>query len=679
MIRISIEGDAAACSPLIPWAKRKHGALASVYGDNRWWAWRRWIGDLYVVLERQGPIDRITIKAGGLTGYEFAAAFDMVYLSGTGSYSLENVKFTVVRPAAEDGVPILSGRNSRGKAIVPALDGFADQHDAFLHAGNWDEFLAMESEATTPHHDWFQVPLPDSNEQAAEWSVSGYGGCRQIISFVSHRKRYQDLSMRAVLDFDYLGFPVIEQWYSGSAIQHRIGGKGKRLPLDMAHVVPPTPEAAGFPLVGSAALYDQFVIGASHRADDYKFTVVDYANDAAYNLSAASLFKPSWVGGDVWSKWFWRGDGRRSIALQYGWNSTTKVLDSGVHELEWVIEAGDGAPYINAATTINVHNLSTKPVGVDYDLFDQRQRRIVVFEPWVSPAYIGLDDSSDETYIRGLLIYAAFCTMDDSGIISAPYRRIAMHHAPWLEGDLTPASPSPSALHDENGAEIFGDPYTPALPNAAWRANWPYEMLRARIAAMDVRAQAFATYCEVQRSTGGGSYAIEHGKRWMIWNEIREQRWANNAGAEILPSDYIDDLESPPINYVRLQPGHPLWDNRVLFSKAPVLGYSLHRTYTDIDLFYAQAWETKFHFDGFRVNPKKHFALFVNGASRFEYSPAIPSALKNFFLFDHIERVGGEAPRVSTHYDIFNAARETAYQPVDGVVDSMAAQGIWVE
>jgi hypothetical protein len=458
--------------------------------------------------------------------------------------------------------------------------------------------------------------------------------------------------------------------------------------------------------VWSAAVQNGFIVGGAERGELYGFFAYHMETETYFNIDLFSI-RPAWLWGTSRTRWYWRGDGQRCISLQYDAYSTEPdklllqnvVVDVTIHEIEFIMEGIDEDTGYLIGTVNNkfaTRNHGVYPVAVDYDLFDPGIRRVLVFEHWIGPQYERLaefDETGGLERSRALLIYACFCTVSDSGVISAPYRRIPVYHKPWLVL-IDPSHWGPGELTDPITDEfgfVLDERCTPQGMSEFY-AEFGYHGFCSRIAALDMRAQAIALYSQVQTETypptplPSAEYEYKHNKRWLIWNEAsyRENEWVTDDGLPHVPSpDPLAAIATPPAGYVRYVDGHPLYTDGIIAADINAAHEEILRTQHPTG-------KTEVMYDGFRISPEKHFALYVHEGSDFYVHKdffnwqvqAIPEAVKPFLHFDHVEwfRPGEEGepdPVTSTHQELFNAARETEYEHTDEAIISMCANGFW--
>lgn len=209
---------------------------------------------------------------------------------------------------------------------------------------------------------------------------------------------------------------------------------------------------------------------------------------------------------------------------------------------------------------------------------------------------------------------------------------------------------------------------------------------------MDARAQAIALYGQLQTETypptplPSVEYEFKHNKRWLIWNEdsYREDAWVSDDGLPYAPfTGPLAAIATPPAGYTRYIDTHPLYTDGIIAADINAAHEEILRTQHPQGM-------TQVMYDGFRVSPEKHFALYVHEGSDFYTHPdffnwqvqAIPDPVKPFLHFDHVEWFalddeGEPAPLTSTHQELFNAARETEYEYTDAEIESMCANGFW--
>lgn len=485
----------------------------------------------------------------------------------------------------------------------------------------------------------------------------------------------------------------------------------------------------------SAAVQGDFVVGATVRSvnqglgDQYEFFIYNYRTEDYYPADLRFL-RPDWMyGGISRTRWYWRGDGKACLSLQYdyygesyddepflGSHATTHVY---IQELSFVVEGGEEGSPVSLAVSSNFATTrhrehSVHPVAVDYDLFDGNIRRALVLEHWIGPLYDGLEDykPTPAHRFRAILTYAHFCRVNDDGSLSDPEQSFPVYHKPWLVveplSQVNENRPEPVGP-DFLNVDEFGYWVTPADPHhphgvSGFYDAFGYHGYAARIAALDVRARAIAligtTYRELYPPPGELLTAVEYepryNKRWTIWgeNDLRENTWIDAAGAEFVPAvDPIDALLTPPAGYVRYDRNHKIFwakDNGQI-SLWRLMGSGLSRIHEEIMRNLVPGDRTSLMYDGFRVSPRKHFGLYVHQAADFYHQAysndrwriqAIPEAVKPLLHFDHVEWFGLDEndtpdPITSTHAELFSAARGESFEHSDGEIESFCTNGLW--
>lgn len=668
--RIHFDGDSTACAKWLPFAKRKLESLSRIYENRKHWKWERVFPGVYIRIEQNASVQNIRIEAG-IDVYEFAAAFGYERL-GNARWVMDDLKFGKVKAYDLKKTPRLEAKASKGGADSDWSE------DAYLFAGQWgsDEIVpdglgypAFESWA--PRIDWFRVPLPNSEDTAEKRAQNGYGGCSLAISTYSRRKRHFDLN-----DY-YYGFtdeaPVV---YNGRAVVHRGGGRKFVLPVTMPHSraqyfnIPISPVDVR---IGTVAKNGPFYICASHIGYEYKFTIYDKQLDLQYHLTIDQI-RPAWVVDSLASgKWYWRGDGKRCLSVQYGFTPSgssayrPNKVDSGFHEIEFTLSrAEDDQLEVLLTPTLEKRYYAERLFGIDYDLFDGSKRRALILEPWISDEFI---NTSGKT-VWGIIIYAKFCIIGDDGEIAEVEESIPLIHAAWINtlGSDVMASGPDVAAH-------FTDRYG-------------YYRLISRIAALDLRASAIALYTTQQLVGASWFDGGNVGRRWKIWgeNSYREKAWIDDDANPItFETDPLDALQTPPPGYTKFTTGHPEWGasweriSTLFYQLAgPSCGYYLW------DVHGITKVTPSYYADGFRVSPRKHFALYVHeGAAAHVTYGKYPDHIVSFVHFDHVEwfrrdESGEPSPIVSTHYELYNNAHGTEYEHGDGLVESMCANGMWI-
>lgn len=704
MKRIQFEGDTALCGKWLPYAKSKMDALSRLYAGRRNWVWETIVGDVRIGLERNGNIEYIRIRAA-TGGYEFNTAFKQI-AEPEGTLPLTDVKFGLVNrfpdlTPGNEGEFVLEQRNRNKRPFIGLPDDLADQKDAFLYARKWDELFLAGDDEIYPMMDWFSISLPSDQDEIDRRMLNGYSGSKWVITTGCDTGRHHDLSggyaqVDGGLGASNYGFYASSYLdyaaATGKTILRKRNGRSQIL------------DVLGNDGFTAAVQSNEFVIGGIDRGELYGFFVYHPKRDLYFDIDLFFL-RPPWLYGTSRARWYWRGDGKRCISLQYDAYSTdpTKtirnevIVDTTIHEFGFEIAGIDDDDNLDIGLTNNfsTRNHAGRPIAVDYDLFDGHTRRVLVLEPWIGPIFDRLPTfanyygSPDPDKCRSLLIYANFCTVDDAGNISAPYRSIPVYHKPWMCMVLAGA---PAGL-DEFGyhATYPGN----ALGSDEFYDRFGHNGFCSRIAALDMRAQAIAMYTQVLEEVYPGTptpWYVEYetpyyNKRWTIWGEpgYRENIWVDGSGNPATPAtDPIQSVATPPVDYVRYDSSHPLWTG-------PIIGQDLNPAYEEItrNLFNVNAKPAIYN--GFRISPRKHFALYAQNTFEFYQlqEPGvivvtpIPEAVKSFLSFDHVEwfmrdEAGDPAPIISNHYDLFNIARSTAYVEGDGEIESMCANGLWV-
>ena len=696
---IQFEGDTALCGRWLPFAQSKLGSLSRLYAGRRNWVWETVAGDVRIGLERNGPVTYIRIRAA-TGGYEFITAFAKTLAGG-----FTDLKFgTVGKGKDDEGEQILVQRSRAGLPFDLENDGYSDQLDKYLFGREWQDRLAGGKNYTTPKMDWFAVSLPDPEdiEEVPRREARGYSGGKWAITVPTDSRRYVNVtgqysyvwiigasSYYNEVAFDYLDYSISVD----DTVLHRRSKKSK------------TQYAIGND-VWSAAVQNGFIIGGADRGELYGFFAYHMESETYFPIDLYTL-RPAWLWGTSRTRWYWRGDGQRCISLQYDAYSTEPdklllqnvVVDVTIHELEFILEGVDETTgYLVGAISdkFATRNHGVYPVAVDYDLFNPRVRRVIVLEHWIGPQYDRMDEFDEHDDLeksRALLIYACFCTVDDSGAISAPYRRIPVYHKPWLV-TVDPSYWEPGELTDPITDEFGYVMVERCTPQgiSEFHADFGYHGFCARIAAMDARAQAIALYGQLQTETypptplPSVEYEFKHNKRWLIWNEdsYREDAWVSDDGLPYAPfTAPLAAIATPPAGYTRYIDTHPLYTDGIIAADINAAHEEILRTQHPQGM-------TQVMYDGFRVSPEKHFALYVHEGSDFYTHPdffnwqvqAIPDPVKPFLHFDHVEWFalddeGEPAPLTSTHQELFNAARETEYEYTDAEIESMCANGFW--
>ncbi len=780
---IKFIGDPGSCGKWLPFAKRKLDSLTRLYRGRRSWTWERVINGAQISLERNGSVEHIRITAG-VTGYEFATALTagdesfywVLNFDDDGSEKPvldihhKEIKFSLVGLYSDPENPgefLLKAKNGRGQKIEFESDTADKQKDAFLYARQWKKLLELGTERIVPRLDWFKIPMPDANgettiqanEKAALWRAKGFQTCNRIISTGSMRARHIDLSNR--LQF----YPLFERallFDTSFPILHKVGGSQKIIELPMQHAKPPpkidsyiedgTLQADIDPLTsycGSAAQLDGYILGGSIAGEDYKFALWDAERSEETQLDMTGI-RPAWVTADpdksAYTKWYWRGDGKRCISMQYTFTpkdpnypnlivpldpaliippSPANALEYGFTELEWSVTPNDNAaPTVIATHTLNVNGFDVRPLGIDYDLFDGRIRRTVVLEPWLGAPFLSAYPGPAAESIRALLIYAHFCTVDDDGNISDPEFSIPMFHQPWLYAKYFATPPEFLREYNAEPVNIFvlhhnywtQDEYglwvhlyvmntLGELPGSVssppFKTLFGYDRMQSGFNALDLRAQAAALRTLViDRASPRFDKVLYMGKRWRIWDEeeYREKVWVNGDGTYATPPfDPMDalltpeNLAAPPAGYVKFASGHALWVPDLVNNVLHRVYKFIQPNYISTDTFDDNPFnDLMLHpqdiFNGFRISPKKHFAVHVQPQTAFTADGDTHASRirANKLSIDHVEWFHGldedDNPIVttSTHYDLYNAARETTFSFEGYRPFSISSNGIWV-
>tara|TARA_R110002110_G_scaffold415835_1_gene657229 strand:+ start:43054 stop:45072 length:2019 start_codon:yes stop_codon:yes gene_type:complete len=668
--RIHFEGDSTACAKWLPFAKSKLSSLSRIYAGRKHWTWETAVSDARIRLEQNAHVQYIRIESG-IEVYEFAAALDYERL-GRAQWVMADLNFGKVKAYDLKGAARLEMRQSRGSDDD---DWGGDSH---VFAGQWgsdkpvpDEFNAPAFERWAPRIDWFQVPLPGSPEVAEKRARIGYSGTSLAISTYSRRKRHFDLN-----DYFYRVQDETPIVHNGRAVVHRGGGRAFVLPVTMPHSrdqyfnIPIEPVDVR---IGTAAKNGEFYICGSHIGYEYKFTVYDKRLDLQYHFEIDQI-RPDWVVDSLASgKWYWRGDGKRCISVQYGFVPGESLayrplrVDSGFHELEFELSRADNN-FLEVVLNpvLEKQYFSERLFAIDYDLFDGAKRRALILEPWIANEFT---NGADET-VWGIIIYGKLCIIGDDGEIAEVEKTIPLTHAAWINDTAVDTFAS--------GPDV----------SSHFAGKYGYYRLLSRVAALDLRASAIALYTTEQLPGAAWFDGGNVGRRWRIWNEddYREKVWINDAGISISPAvDPLDSLESPPAGYVKFTTDHPAWG--LSWEIVSTLFYQLIGPSYPHYLFDNEGTSRvypSYSADGFRISPKKHFALYVHeGAAAHATYGKYPDHIIPFIHFDHVEwfrldEDGNPAPIVSTHYNLYNNARGTSYQHGDGLVESMCANGMWV-
>lgn len=479
---------------------------------------------------------------------------------------------------------------------------------------------------------------------------------------------------------------------------------------------------------------------ATWGGERYRFIVHDPVADQTYEYDLRDSRPPQDAVGFFFNRarWHWRGDGRRAISIQtdyyannfsglFGWPPEDAIYGPPVtrtwfHEIDFEVvrsnpDEPESPPAMSHQTTLmsSDHTDRWRAAAVDYDLFDGRVRRCLMLEPWIGPAYertpIGIYDDSFRRRNRSLLVYAHICRLNDDGTVSEPEQSFPVYHAPWIPMN-TPAYEG-GLVTDEYGNTNngFAPNSTGVVTNASgFKERWGYSCLTSQIAALDLRAQAIAIFTQQQNEiitigeTGTGyaeSYTFSHNKRWRIWGEPewRQYEWCDDAGLPYNPgTDPLVALQVPPADYKRYKEGStPLHDTGGFGGPEDVVEPNRYRNRyyeEEIQPVFAKVFEPYWDigaptqlYHGFRIHPKKHVALWVKQAGTWtvKQCPEIffrvldpsPGARK-FLNFDHVEYREKNGYLIqTTHYELFNTARETEHEPGDGDVWAIAANGLW--
>jgi len=661
--------------------------------------------------------------------YEVDEGGDVLYRK------LTDIKFTLAKPftipESDPREKRLEGRNRGGRKITYETDAVEDQRDRYIYAGEWPARINTNTDFVEPRLDWFAVPLPETIEEAQDWVINGYQAGAKVVSSATFRRRHINQAQTEihkhtleeddpgveiwdenenVLPADFYMYPAEVQaglWHQSAPIIHSGSGGTVIAGMLMHHVDPmPNFEYQNPPGSGpinladsrcsGAALYNEtWMLCGSMSGEDYKFGLWERDREVASDLNFSGI-KPSWIDGDgesdhVYTKWYWRGDGRRCMAIHYGLHArllrddpeyphtgvtfiprgTTKGQDVGFTELEFNIIPNEAEPpeppEVIATHTLNVHDINTRttpifPIALDYDLFDGNVRRIIVLEPWIGPPYRDVYPGGGTFYgTRPLLLYAHFCTLSDLGEVSAPEYSVPINHMPWLQikdapfqqPNSVPWAYSPQ-IQDEYGYWVTnfwldGNGEPTGYESLAFLGKWNYKRLRSNITSLDARAQAISLSTLVtQPTTADHRYC----KRWRIWGEEewREKKWFDRSGdTATMAPDPLDALvtpqgvATPPANYVKFAPGHALWRfemvdgplSRVLKQQVNAKIYFIdNHPFKDMKLHPAD------YTNGFRIHPNKNFAVFVQDGRSYS-DDDVPDVVQASLAIDYIEYFHG--------------------------------------
>jgi hypothetical protein len=670
ILRIHFDGSNAACAKWLPFAKKKLASLSRRYKNRKTWTWERTIQGARISLEQNnGKVQYIRIKSG-VTRYEFTSAFSL-------DNQLRDIKFGLVRPARdEEGVRELQLRDHNGAPIgEPDEDEFIDQQDVYLFGTDWPIRLDEGDNNTYPMIDWFggsyAITTPSDGDRHKNQTgiyalINGGVGTSFYGSYANTHLQYRTVTGRPVL--------------------HRKDHASQRL-MNIGTTVYTAAIQAG-----------RFIAGCDGSGEQYQFFFYDLETEYYYPIDLTAL-RPDEINRVSRTRWHWNRTGNKCLSIQYDPYSTAPealnqvVVDRWLHEINIDVEGVDedeNIEYVAEDSFVTHDHYPYHPVAADYDINDGQTRRILVLEPWVGPLFERLEPWADyygtDDHCRSLLIYAHFCTIDDNGQISSPERTFPVYHKPWLSLLL---ADEPSEEDDEYG-------YNPTYVGTAtgcqvFADRFGHHGFSSRIAALDMRAQAIALYTQIQHEIYPGpedwtmELETEYNKRWTIWGEegFREDAWMNRAGAIYVPGaiNPIDSVATPPADYTRLQPGHPLFHPQII-------GWDLNPIFEEIIRNMLNSDNLISGCNGFRISKEKHFALFVNDVSGFYTLPTppqsgivwnveIPEAARDFLRMDHVEWYRSGNPMTSTHYDLFNEARGTVHAPGDDSLGTMCANGFW--
>lgn len=647
--RIQFRGNVTVCAKYLPFAKDRLTLLSKLY-KRRFWTREYVIQGTRVTIERNGPIQFIRIIA--LSGYEFSTNLSVTLVPGLPPpEEFDNADFSIMVPGkvddpendeTPDDLPKIDGlivRNRNGVKLTPenadnsvvAPNDSIDNRDRWLYGGRYgvvgteepDEpfFLGYFQWSTTQ---WFEMPVPADDEFGdAEAALLVDGTTRKrMMMWWAWRPRHVNLAswaeaLNPVIPGPGIGISIGAGGTSrltylsvaNSSREFRIGQDGEQ---NYTHA----------PLAGPSARQGQFMVAASWRGDDFAFEVrneqyqgFDYAFSTFFSFT-----KPAWAFGEVMTPWYWRGDGKRCVSLQYGRTEadgpTDEIIDCGFVEADVVaFDAPDdnGKPIIDTdlsgfhKTQHNLMAMGIFPVGIDYVLHDQRKKRAYYLKHYLGPVRSSAIPITDEPrYYRDILIYLVCTILEDDDTYSGLFPgteqwKIPIWHDSFLVGS------SPASLSGESRTSVGSEMF-----DAAQLAIHPYRNIRGVITAMDCRAEAIAVKYRCMmtypHSIDGNDLASapHFGKYWGIWgkdgdpdtHDVRQNTWISpniatgysipnndhtsgfNPGYEwfnadpsvwedadppeadptLPPGDFFNYLNLPPAGYALYTTSHPAYN-----------------------------------------------------------------------------------------------------------------------
>jgi hypothetical protein len=579
---IQFFGESSLCSQWLPFAKKKMDSLTRLYGARVYWTWERVIGPVRISLERDGAIEFIRIYAG-IRGYEYIAVINKFVVDEenpepTVDPAVSRFSIAMLAPPPDPNEPVptppdewwldqgtMIARNRRGTLLKPENDSKKlDRRDKWLSAGRYG-FIDPEDDEDTDlgtnlysASDWFELPVVDTDEAYALADlISGqFDKDRgRILKWYTHRSRNFDLAYWFPLKYPILLAP-------GLVFSIATSGKSRLTGLTVANS---DDDGSGhFPLAGSCAWQGNVLMGASWRGDDFMFEVRSENYRQYYTGSFFfSLTRPGWMnsgiqtpwvssaaGGhlDVYTPWYWRGDGKRCVSLQYNKylqpssSQESDLLDSGFVEAEIIVNQlvhpGDltqeppEIPTVASAYFVHQqHNLAEigiNPCAIDYYMLDQRKKRAYYFAPYMGPIRTrglepsGFPDPQPEertSFARDLLVYLVCVEIDDLFPGTEIWRIPVWHGQAWRGYDLIdddtdpPLPPYLDAIYWGSG---FGYPsITHNMDDVDGVPVWDWLDIRGVITAMDARAEAVAIHYQVRMPEPHN----------VNGNDVEESRW----------------------------------------------------------------------------------------------------------------------------------------------------------
>jgi hypothetical protein len=559
--RILFRGNKTACAKYLPFAKHKLKTLSKTHERRHSWTWERVFGDVIISLEENGPIQWIRIKAG-LVGYEFVTITDPLIDIGqtyTSSFTIA-VTGTIqdedaLDPPTAPRIGALIAKNRNGTRLKPSNnDREIDNRDRWIRAGRYDPLDAdVEEEGLSsflyPTHDWFQVEHP-LDDQAALLLADGTPRLR-IMHWDTWRQRHVDASLWT----DSLG-PILA--YPGEVFNTTPGGRTRLTGLSSWPAVPSDPNQ--WPRNGGAAIQDGIFMCASWNGHDFLFEARN-ENYVEYITGSVNfqVTKPTWISAgeqDVLTHWYWRGDGKRCVSLQYAKTERPDDpdlqtpanydpdIDAGFVELQMIVDQplGDEAPGLPNITIENqqnnLWNQGIHPLAIDYRMLDSRKKLAYYLKTYIGPTRVSGSTTTpypDTFYKRDLLIYLVCAEIDDAFPGEEQWRIPVWHSVGWAGFAAVDPEPPDNVLLQRvllDGVYWTTDIGFPGLTQDMTDASdlpiHPYSQLRAVVQGMDCRAEALAVEWRVNMyephtiDTTPVDTVPWFGKQWRIWGDIRQ-------------------------------------------------------------------------------------------------------------------------------------------------------------